>query len=63
MPVAKKYRALVDAAREIEEMKAPSVPDILRKRGFGYEARRVQALIDAVAVLERPAKRPKYLNE
>lgn len=39
---------VLNAAREVAEMQYPSVQDLLAKRGFGYEASKVQALVDAV---------------
>lgn len=41
--------SLVAAAAKIASMLHPSIPAILRKRGFGYEADRVQELMDAYA--------------
>ena len=44
---------VVEAARQVTDMRAPSVSDLLRKHGFGYEADKVQKLIDAVAAARK----------
>jgi len=47
--------AVINAARGVADMKAPSVPEILRKQGFGYEADKIQQLNDAVEAARRIA--------
>jgi hypothetical protein len=48
-----------EAAAKIASMKHPSIPDLLRKRGFGYEADRVQELMDASERAAAPKKGKK----
>jgi len=38
---------LKKALEEVVSMEAPSIPYLLNKYGYGYEARKVQELIDA----------------
>ena len=47
------------AAAKIASMKHPSIPQLLKKRGFGYEADRVQELMDAAEREAKPKKDKK----
>jgi hypothetical protein len=44
---------VIDAARVIAAMKAPSIARLLLARDYGYEASKVSQLVDAVEKLER----------
>ena len=45
---------VLNAAREIACMKSPSIEQLLRNQGFGFEADRVAELVAAVTVMEAP---------
>ena len=44
-------KAVIEAARAIAAMKAPSIESLLRRRGYGYEADRIADLVKAVGRL------------
>ncbi|WP_157837202.1 hypothetical protein [Geminisphaera colitermitum] len=50
-----KAREVIHAAREVAKMKTPSVPEILSKRGFAYEAQKIADLITAIDHFDQQA--------
>lgn len=49
---------LWNAVGEVAKLQYPSVAEILRKRGFGYEADGIDELIAAFDETERPSAQP-----
>lgn len=43
---------VLDTAREVARMRAPSVAELLRRRGFKYEAGKVAELVEAIDALD-----------
>jgi hypothetical protein len=47
--------ALINAARGVADMRSPSIPEILMKHGFKWEADKIQQLNDAVEAARKTA--------
>ena len=53
---------VLNAAREIACMKSPSIEQLLRQQGFGFEADRVAELVAAVEALPEAVDNPEEIE-
>lgn len=55
--MTKAEKKVIEAAKVIADMKAPSLESLLRRKGYSYEAERIAELVKAVESLNPPLRK------